>query len=417
MLAFNSYIDHFVKIWESGTDSLPLFKRSYSKREQKEKEGLFSKFEEKATSYQKGKDLRKLRESEPGTIFFPLFHSFLRDIFDFEPDQLEIILSEEFKFVSRDFFYKARQFAPELSPENIYQAMRNAWIMNSIQLMMNLPVEITPSVFAYSMIYPYSDNLLDNPEITSEEKQEFSHRFNQRLHGEKPHPNNHTESQLFRLVEMFEEQYPRHSFPEVYDSLYIIQQAQTRSLKLIHCDDINDITVREICFEKGGASVLADGYLVAGHLTPVQEQAIFGYGIYLQLLDDLQDMKEDQEAHTRTMLSCLTGVAHLEAFVNRAIHFGRQALDELRFFNGCNMDALLRLMNHSVEMMIVESVGLNPEFYTSEYLATLEIFSPLRFEFIRQKRNQSGSQRFAFFKKYFDQIPSSANFQKSSTMI
>jgi hypothetical protein len=68
--------------------------------------------------------------------------------------------------VSKNFFYKARDFGQELTPENIYQGLRNVWIMNGLQLMMNLPVEITPSVFAYSMIYPYSDNLLDDPNIS-----------------------------------------------------------------------------------------------------------------------------------------------------------------------------------------------------------------------------------------------------------
>ena len=61
--------------------------------------------------------------------------------------------------------------------------MRNVWIMNGVQLMADVPVKITPSVFAYSMIYPYSDNFLDDPNVTEEEKQAFSKRFNQRLHG------------------------------------------------------------------------------------------------------------------------------------------------------------------------------------------------------------------------------------------
>jgi hypothetical protein len=163
--------------------------------------------------------------------------------------------------------------------------------------------------------------------------------------------------------------------------------------------------VREICFEKGGASVLADGYLVAGRLTPEQERALFGYGIYLQLLDDIQDVKEDAEAHTKTLFSCLDGSPDLGAFVNRTIHFGRVAMEELRCFNGTEMETMLRLMNRSIETMVIESAGLNPGSYSSEYLQSLEKYSPLRFEYIRQKRSQSKSQRFLMFKKYFEQVP------------
>jgi hypothetical protein len=405
MLAVESYINHFVKIWEESAETLPEFNRSYSEEEQTERETRFNAFQEKIKSFQSKKNVRALKSFDPGQSFFPVFRAFLQNVFDFEPDQLEIILSDDFKNVSKDFFYKARKFGPELSPENIYQGMRNVWIMNGLQLMMGIPVEITPSVFAYSMIYPYSDNLLDDPNISNFEKQEFSKRFNLRLHGETVEPYSHTESQLFRLVGMFEDQFPRNEFPEVYESLYAIQQGQTRSLNLINCNGLEESVVREICFEKGGASVLADGYLVAGHLSSEQEQALFGYGIYLQLLDDIQDVKEDAEAQTKTLFSCLDGTPDLGAFVNRTIHFGRIAMEELRCFSGTEMETMLRLMNQSIETMVIESVGLNPQSYSKGYLQTLEKYSPLRFEYIRQKRTQSKSQRFSMFKKYFEQAP------------
>jgi hypothetical protein len=405
MLAVESYINHFVGVWEESAETLPGFNRSYSAEEQNARENNFNAFQEKVKNFQSKKNIRALKERDPGQTFFPVFRAFLQNVFDFEPDQLEIILSDEFKNVSKDFFYKARMFGPELPPENIYQGMRNVWIMNGLQLMMGIPVEITPSVFAYSMIYPYSDNLLDDLSITAKEKQDFSHRFNQRLHGENVEPQNHTESQLFRLVGMFEEQFPRHEFPKVYESLYAIQQGQTRSLNLINCNGLEESVIREICFEKGGASVLADGYLVAGRLSPEQEQALFGYGIYLQLLDDIQDVKEDAEAQTKTFFSCLGGTPDLGAFVNRTIHFGRMAMEELRCFKGTEMETMLRLMNRSIETMVIESVGLNPQFYSKDYLNSLEKHSPLRFEFIRQKRTQSKSQRFSIFKKYFEQAP------------
>ncbi|MGC9354360.1 MAG: hypothetical protein ACP5D9_11005 [Mariniphaga sp.] len=187
--------------------------------------------------------------------------------------------------------------------------------------------------------------------------------------------------------------------------MYAIQHGQTRSLKLINCNGLEETVVREICFEKGGASVLADGYLVAGRLTQEQERALFGYGIYLQLLDDIQDVKEDADAHTKTLFSCLDGTPDLGAFVNRTIHFGRKAMEELRCFEGTEMETMLRLMNRSIETMIIESVGLNPDSYSENYLQSLEKYSPLRFEYIREKRTQSKSQRFSLFKKYFEQAP------------
>jgi hypothetical protein len=402
MLTVESYIDHFIKIWEISPTHLPEFNRVYLESEQLERENNFEQIQLKLKSLQSRSAIKKLRNSNPENTFFPVFRSFLQGIFDFEEAHLNIILSEQFRSVSKDFFYKSREFGPELSPENIYQGLRNVWIMNGLQLMMNLPVEITPSVFAYSMIYPYSDNLLDDPNISGKEKQEFSVRFNRRLHGENIAPMNHTEAQLFQLVGMFEEQYIRSDFPEVYQSLYAIQKGQTDSLKLLKSGGLTENEIRRVCFEKGGASVLADGYLAAGSLTQRQEQALFGYGIYLQLLDDIQDMKEDIEANTNTMCSSLKH-KNLSEFVNRTVHFGRVALEEMKCFDADNVDVFLNLMNRSIETMAIESVGLNDSGFSKDYLMELERYSPLHFDYIRQKKSQSKSQRFELFRKYFDQ--------------
>ena len=402
MLTVPFYIEHFIHIWEKSSVELPAFEVSYTAKEQQERENQFAAFQQKLNAMKKPKKAESLRNGDPGKSFFPVFKAFLQNVFDFEQNQLEIILSEKFKDVSKDFFYKARAFGPELSPENIYQGMRNVWIMNGIQLMMDIPVEITPSVFGYSMIYPYSDNYLDNPEISEQEKQQFSKRFNSRLHGNNEEPENFTEVQLFKLVEMFELQYPRELFPNVYESLYAIQQGQTNSLKLMRANGVSKQQVRYIAFEKGGASVLADGYLVAGRLTRQQEQALFGYGVYLQLLDDIQDIKEDLEADTHTMFS-FSETKKLDKYVNQTIHFGRAALKEMECFEGKEMQAFLRLMNRSIETMIIESVGMNPGYYAEEYLQEMEKHSPLRFEFVRNRRSQSRSQRFSLFRKYFEQ--------------
>jgi hypothetical protein len=62
-------------------------------------------------------------------------------------------------------------------------------------------------------------------------------------------------------------------------------------------------------------------------------------------------------------------------------------------------------MNRSIEMMIIESVGMNPDYYPEEFLAEFEKYSPLRYNYLRQKRSQSKSQRFSLFRKYFEQTP------------
>jgi hypothetical protein len=113
-------------------------------------------------------------------------------------------------------------------------------------------------------------------------------------------------------------------------------------------------------------------------------------------------MKEDADANTNTMCTSLQRVK-LGEFVNRTIHFGRVALEELKCFEAPDVEVFLNLMNRSIETMAIESTGINETGFTKEYLAEMERFSPLHFDFVRQKKSQSKSQRFALFQKYFEQ--------------
>ena len=64
-------------------------------------------------------------------------------------------------------------------------------------------------------------------------------------------------------------------------------RAQCRSLELLHrTASPYEVDVLGISLEKGGTSVLADGYLVAGSLTRPQAELAFGFGAYLQIVDD-----------------------------------------------------------------------------------------------------------------------------------
>ena len=58
-----------------------------------------------------------------------------------------------------------------------------------------------------------------------------------------------------------------------------------------------------ISVEKGGTSVLADAYLVCGNLDTELSDLMFGFGFVLQLIDDLQDAKEDCNNNHMTVFS------------------------------------------------------------------------------------------------------------------
>ena len=64
--------------------------------------------------------------------------------------------------VTATFLDEALAFNPSFELGDLYQALRNVWIMNSQQLFRGSPIVYSPSIFAYSMLYPYTDNALDD---------------------------------------------------------------------------------------------------------------------------------------------------------------------------------------------------------------------------------------------------------------
>jgi hypothetical protein len=59
---------------------------------------------------------------------------------------------------------------------------------------------------------------------------------------------------------------------------------------------LTEIDVLAIGLEKGGTSILADGYLVGNTLSSAPAAFLFGWGAFLQLADDLQDVRLDGQA-------------------------------------------------------------------------------------------------------------------------
>ena len=89
-----------------------------------------------------------------------------------------------------------------------------------------------------------------------------------------------------------------------------------------------------ISIEKGGASVLVDGYLVCGELTKEEEVFAYGYGFLLQLCDDLQDVKADLEKNHMTIISQLAGKYHLDKIINKLINIIIDIVDNATCLKG-----------------------------------------------------------------------------------
>ena len=383
------YTDHYSEIWETSSANLPEFSKLYSASEKLKKEAALDQFLKLIKSFRKKRMKQRVLTENDQEKFFSNTRQFLSEGMDFTSEQLELMFSDEMINVTRSFVRQAHEFDLNLSFSDIFQACRNAWIMNGLQLIMGIPMQITPSIFAYSMLYPYTDNMIDDPLISTIEKMIFSNRFRERLAGHQLKPANKTERTVFHLVGMIESEYSRIDFPEVYESLLGIHEAQTNSMLLIQQNSVlTENETLKICITKGGASVLADGYLVAGKLTEAQRFFLFGYGAYLQLLDDIQDVEEDFQAGLMTVFSKSAFQSPLDSKLNKTYWFGEEVMKSLEQFDGQNLDLFKSLMRKSMDLFITEAIAQNQQAYSPQYVSTFEVYSPFHFSYIRKRKEQ-----------------------------
>lgn len=314
---------------------------------------------------------------------------FAKAVLGLEGHHIQALRSYGFFDVTNEFAEMARRFDRHVSVEDIAQASRNVWSMNLVQLLLDRPVEITPAVFAYSMLYPYTDNYLDDPAISPQEKAGFNERFRRLIAGEQLTLTNPLEGKICALIGKIEDQFPRSDYPQVYASLLAIHQAQTKSVSLLRREaSPYEVDVLGLCFEKGGASVLADGYLVAGDLTPAQSEFMFYYGTFTQLVDDLQDVEHDLAGGILTVFSQTARRWPLDAITNRTIHFGFKVLEAMRRFNSPHLEPLKEMIRTSLVPLLIDTASANGRYYTRPYLRQLQNHFPFRFTYLHRQRKQ-----------------------------
>ena len=257
--------------------------------------------------------------------------------------------------------------------------------MNILQILFNIKVEYTPSVFAYSMLYPYTDNYLDSTEISLQDKKSINERFKLRLEGKEIKAINSYEEDLFKLVSMIEGQYPRACYRKIYESLLCIHSAQCNSLiqqKGMTSPYEKDIL--GISTEKGGTSVLADAYLVHGNISDAQADFIFAYGALLQFCDDLQDAKEDLSNGHMTIFSQTSEKWPLDNITNALFDFSNKIIDLDEGFTSEESYKMKKFLKKNLISLIFEAISQNYNLYSKEYIKNIEKYYPFRMSYTRK---------------------------------
>jgi hypothetical protein len=140
--------------------------------------------------------------------------------------------------------------------------------------------------------------------------------------------------------------------------------------------------------EKGGTSVLADGYLVAGVLSPADEEFAFGFGTFLQLADDLQDVGEDSRCGHRTLFSTGEAGLPLDPIALRLEAYLAAVLALARRVSAPGRNALCDAIGSGLALMFRESIGKQPEYFRRSFVRRAKKGFPVRFSYLRKLRRR-----------------------------
>jgi hypothetical protein len=390
----NQFKSKYIKMWWDTPATFPQLDKIYSSRQQMTKQSDMNAFIDRMVSEIKRFPAGSNGDStEWSAGVRDLIRSAGSGIMELTDGCMDILLDGGFCKVTSDFINTAREFDQSVRMDDIMQAMRNVWIMNSIQLLLGMDVKYTTSLFAYSMLYPYTDNYLDAPDSSLDEKRKISAKFRLRLDGQSVEAINSYESALYKLVGMIEAQYPRKDNHQVYASILAIHDAQQESLLQQYGNaSPYETDIMGISFEKGGTSVLTDAYLAKGELSEAEAAFMYGFGIFLQLTDDAQDAKIDLKNGHMTMFSQTAGKWPLDIITNRLFNFTYNILDSDSCFFAPGMNELKNVIRNNCTFLLFGAIAHNREMYSKSYIERMEKHSPFGFQYMQQLYKRIGKE-------------------------
>jgi len=353
-----------------------------------------------ASLAREAKRLPRSEEEQQGTLdrLFQGFSRLALSALGWEQRQLDYVQAQGFIDIGLQFSREARRTSPGIAGAEIFQAGRNIWAMNSLQALLGQSVALTPAVFSYSMLYPATDNLLDDPKRLSLAKRAFQERFRRRLEGASTTPVDNEEKHIFNLVKGIEGQYPRPLYPQVFSSLLLIHRRQGESIRLQSGQPLPEPEVLSLSLGKGGASVLADGILVAGALSPDWERLTYRLGSYLQLLDDLEDLTEDRRGRRATVFTLAAAKGSMDPYSGKLLAFGGLIAEEMERLAAPSARPLQELMAMTLPLLAANAAGSAERSHSPAFLHRLEATVPFRFTTLRKMGSRLKSLRGSLFR-------------------
>lgn len=385
-------------IWKSMPDCFPSFLEEnpdvfpvVGPEWKKENEALVSEFsrqiQKKIKQRPKEKALQKQWEEELEGVFLEfLGREKLLSLSEWMSEEKLASFERE----TRHFVDRVRKFDGTLNQAQIWQALRNYFIYAMLVEMQGEEQNAGNPILAYSLLYPYTDNYIDDGRISKQDKERYNRLIAAKLKGETAEPGNSLEEKTCCLLDMILKEYKREERKKVAGTLLQLLEAQTCSIGQ-QKTEVTEEWILEISIWKGGTSVLADYLFSTGEWLKEEEAFYLKFGFLLQLLDDLQDVEEDRKAESHTLMTKAAEQGRLEQCVNRLLWFTWKVIGE---FQPKNPGLKGFVLKNCVEITLL-SAAKTPQYFSKEYVKALEPYLPFSLEYLKKMEKQQKKSEYA----------------------
>lgn len=378
-----------VPFWNKQKSSFPVFLNEVYDEEQDkgENEKLIDKYMKKFPegTFDKIENIN-IREALENKKIEKEVHGFIKQ------EKLAGILKNmgdelyfQFESETKRFIKKAYVFDEKLDNEQIIQSIRNYFIYVMIVDFQGEKQEASDVIVAYSLLYPYTDNVLDDVNITMEEKVHMDNFINMKLKEEYCTPHSSVEEKIGVLLERILHNYKGIQKEKVRMTLLLLLDAQHKSIGQIdNRTDMMHSDVLNLSAYKGGTSVLADYLLATDNYDDNEIIFYMKFGFILQLVDDLQDITEDENKGSRTLMTIAKSKDELEETVYRLLWYIYEVFQGVNFKN----ERLKKFaMRHCIGIVLISAV-VNEELFSDEYIRAAEEYLPLSVQYINDMKTR-----------------------------
>ena len=243
---------------------------------------------------------------------------------------IDLFNNEDIEIFKNVFFQYIKNIKEIDHPENLIQNNEKSILMTVVWLVMGIwwqsltsDIEYSPALCFICLAYIFVDHYFDDISIKKKDKKEFAEYCYKRLFT-KIKPYDLFSNKIDQVMTMMETEYSKENFLLTYNRLVYLYSIEMKSMKMQSKISKSPSEYLQLTVEKGYSTLDTMMYLI--YINNPEEidqhkQNFFSlFGLFIQMADDLLDLKSDIKQKNYTYLCKLVlskSINNIDFYINK----------------------------------------------------------------------------------------------------